>query len=89
MVELVGFHAKDPEVCKWVIEMFGQQETDNGTVRQWVQACRDRLAELESLSDGPELGSIGQAKVERVTGKAEAVGLGFPGRRSKTYKCKR
>lgn len=59
MVELVGFHAKDPEVCKWVIEHFGDQASDNETVRQWIQACKDWLAELESLSDGGELGSTG------------------------------
>lgn len=59
MVELVGFHAKDPEVCKWVIEMWGGQETDNETTRQWIQACKDHLAQLESLSDGGEIGSTG------------------------------
>ena len=56
---LLGYHAKDPEVCKWVIEMFGQEETDNITVKHWIQACRDRLAQLESLSDGGESGSTG------------------------------
>lgn len=56
---LVGYHAKDPEVCKWVIDMFGQDETDNETVRQWIQACKDHLAQLESLSDGGESGSTG------------------------------
>ena len=59
MVELVGFHAKDPDVCKWVIEMFGDQETENKTVQQWIQACKEHLAQLESLSDGGELGSTG------------------------------
>jgi len=31
---------------------------------------------VKSLFDGAELGSIGQAKVKRVTGNVEAVGLG-------------
>lgn len=57
---LVGHHAKDPEVCKWVIKMF-DGPTNNGTVRAWVQACKDHL---RSLSDGGETGSTGTIKVK-------------------------
>lgn len=67
---LVSYHAKEPDVCKWVIEMFGNQETENETVRQWIQACKDNLAQLESLSDGSEIGST---SAEYATGDSRLV----------------
>lgn len=56
-MELVGFHAKDPDTCEWVIKMFGKQDTE--IAKQWVQACKEQLAKLESLYAGDETGSTG------------------------------
>lgn len=42
---LCGYHAKDPETCRWVIEHCSNQ-TDNNTVVLWVQACKEYLESL-------------------------------------------
>lgn len=53
---LVGFHAKDLQTCQWVVDNV-DDTVDNITVKNWVQACRDKL---KSFNDGPALVSIGQ-----------------------------
>ena len=40
---LCGYHAKDPEVCRWVIAN-ADENTENQTVRMWVKACEEFLA---------------------------------------------
>jgi len=53
---LCGYHAKNSDTCKWVIENF-DEITDNITVTNWVKACKEYL---QSHNDGPVMVSIGQ-----------------------------
>lgn len=48
---LCGYHAKQVDVCQWVIDNV-DDTVDNITVKAWVQACKDHL---KSLNDGPEI----------------------------------
>jgi len=52
---LCGYHSKTREICQWVVDNVSE-DTDNITVRMWVQQSREYL---ESLNDGPETVSIG------------------------------
>jgi hypothetical protein len=56
MQVLCGYHAKNAETCKWVIENCSYP-TDNTTVIKWVEACKEYL---QSHNDGPAMVSTGQ-----------------------------
>jgi len=43
---LCAHHAKDPDTCRWVIANC-DENTDNITVRQWLEACKEYLATLD------------------------------------------
>ena len=53
---LCGYHAKDPQVCKWVLDNTSE-DTTNLTEKSWRDACKEHL---NSLSNGPDLVSTGQ-----------------------------
>lgn len=57
---LVAHHAKDPQVCQWVIDNV-DPNVNNVTVKAWVQACKEYL---QSISDGPVMVSTGQRVTE-------------------------
>ena len=42
---LCGYHAKDPEVCKWVIDNC-DPNTNNIAERLWLEASKQQLLEL-------------------------------------------
>ncbi len=65
---LCGHHAKDPHVCRWVIENC-DENTDNITVREWVKACKEYL---KSYNDGPDLVSTGQLVGKQTTRQCES-----------------
>ena len=52
---LCGYHSQSREICQWVVDTVSE-DTDNLTVRMWVQQSRERL---QSLNEGPETVSIG------------------------------
>jgi len=41
---LCGYHAKDIETCRWVIANC-DPNTDNITVKLWIEACKKYLEE--------------------------------------------
>ena len=53
---LCGYHAKNPDTCKWVIENC-DENVDNITVKIWINACKEYL---QSHNDGPDQVSTGQ-----------------------------
>lgn len=42
---LCGYHAKDPEVCKWVIDNC-DPNTTNIAEQLWLEASKQQLVEL-------------------------------------------
>ena len=52
---LCGYHSQSKEICQWVVDNVSE-DTDNITVRMWVQQSREHL---KSLNEGPETVSIG------------------------------
>lgn len=44
---LCGYHAKDIEICKWVITNY-DGETDNTTVKLWVETCKEYLKQVDT-----------------------------------------
>ena len=53
---LCGYHAKNLDTCKWVIENC-DENVDNITVKIWINACKEYL---QSINDGPDQVSTGQ-----------------------------
>ena len=44
---LCAQHAKDSKTCQWVIDNY-DKDTDNITVRLWVEACKNYLKSLDN-----------------------------------------
>lgn len=44
---LCGYHAKDVSICNWVISNY-DGETDNITVKLWVEACKEYLKQVDT-----------------------------------------
>jgi hypothetical protein len=54
---LCGYHAKNVDTCKWVIQNC-DENTDNITVKAWIRACKEYL---QSHNDGPATVSTEQS----------------------------
>lgn len=44
---LCGYHAKNVDTCNWVIFNY-DGETDNITVKDWVEACKEYLKQVDT-----------------------------------------
>ena len=45
-MSILTYHGQSEDMCRWVLMMYGDIPTTNQTTIAWLQACRDRLAEL-------------------------------------------
>jgi hypothetical protein len=44
---LCGYHARNADTCKWVLENT-DPDTDNITVQLWRQACKEFLEQIDN-----------------------------------------
>ena len=51
-MDILSFHGKSEDICRWVIDNYDKPEymENNRTTQLWVEASRQRLAELEQAN---------------------------------------